>query len=99
MVLAKVTWALPPFTVERMRNFDYLAPAELFVGKARGSARGSGMRYLRFPTSAEAIKYAVESLETTALLSAALVVGEDRFEAGEIAALYKGERFPLSRDK
>jgi hypothetical protein len=82
-----------------MDRFDYRAPAELFVGKNRLSARGSPMRYLRFPTSAEAIKYAVECLETSALLSAALVVGEDRFEGPEIQALYKGDRFPLSRDK
>jgi hypothetical protein len=82
-----------------MDPFDYRAPAELFVGKSRVSTRGSPMRYLRFPTSAEAIKYAVESLETPALLSAALVVGEDRFEGPEIRALYEGKRFPLSRGK
>jgi len=57
------------------------------------------MRYLRFPTSAEAIKYAVETLENVALLSAALVVGEDRFEGAEIRALYEGKQFPLSRHK
>jgi len=42
------------------------------------------MRYLRFPTSAEAIRYTVETLETAALLSAELVVGEDRYEGAEI---------------
>jgi len=57
------------------------------------------MRYLRFPTSAEAIKYAVETLENVTLLSAALVVGEDRFEGAEIRALYEGKCFPLSRGK
>jgi hypothetical protein len=77
-----------------MNRFDYLAPAELFVGKSRVSARGSPMRYLRFPTSAEAIKYAVESLETPALLGAALVVGEDRYEGPEILALYEGSASP-----
>lgn len=56
------------------------------------------MRYRRFPTSAEAIKYAVEALETVGLLSAALIVGEDRFEGAEIRALYDRKRFPLSRD-
>ena len=77
-----------------MNRFDYLAPAELFVGKSRVSARGSPMRYLRFPTSAEAIKYAVESLETPALLGAALVVGEDRYEGPEIRALYEESASP-----
>jgi hypothetical protein len=80
-----------------MNRFNYLAPAELFVGKSRGSARGSPMRYLRFPTSAEAIKYAVETLNTAALIGTALVVGEDRFEGTEIRVLYEGKRFPLSR--
>ena len=51
------------------------------------------------PASAEAIKYAVESLKTPALLSAAYVVGEDRYEGPEIRALYEGKRFPLSRGK
>ena len=73
-----------------MSRFDYTAPAELFVGP---------MSYRRFPTSAEAIKYAVETLENVALLSAALVVGEDRFEGVEIRALYEGKLFPLSRAK
>ena len=40
-----------------------------------------------------------KSLETPALLGAALVVGEDRYEGPEIRALYEGERFPLSRGK
>jgi len=57
------------------------------------------MSYRRFPTSAEAIKYAVETLENVALLSAALVVGEDRFEGAEIRALYEGKQFPLGRHK
>jgi len=82
-----------------MNRFDYLAPAELFMGKSRVSTRGSPMRYLRFATSAEAIKYAVESLEPPVLLSAALVIGEDRYEGPEIRALYEGKRFPLSRGK
>ena len=79
-----------------MDRFDYRAPAELFVGKSRVSTRGSPMRY---QPQQKPIKYAVESLETPALLSAALVVGEDRFEGPEIRALYEGKRFPLSRGK
>ncbi len=47
----------------------------------------------RFPTAAEAIKYAVETLENVALLSAALVVGEDRFGASNSSAL-RGETIP-----
>ena len=55
-----------------MTDFDYTAPAELFIGKGRGSAGGGSMTYRRFPTSAEAIKYAVETLKPVSLVSAAL---------------------------
>ena len=63
-----------------MVDFDYTAPAELFIGKGRGSSRGSHMMYRRFPTSAEAIKYAIETLESVTLSSAALIVGEERYD-------------------
>jgi hypothetical protein len=80
-----------------MTNFDYEASAELFVGTRRGSSPGSHMKYKRFPTSAEAIKYAVEMLEPIALASAALVVEEDRYGGAQIRELYDGKRYPLSR--
>jgi hypothetical protein len=80
-----------------MSSFDYLAPAELFFGKACVSARASPMKYRRFATSAEAIKYAVESLEPWGLLSAAMIVGAVRYEGAEIRALYDGKNYPLTR--
>jgi len=78
-------------------DFDYTAPAELFIGKGRGSSGGSHMTYRRFPTSAEAIKYAVETLKPDSLGSAALVVGEDRYNGEQIRELYAGTRYPFSR--
>ena len=39
------------------------------------------------------------SLEPSALLGAAMVVGEDRFEGADIRVLYEKDHFPLSRDK
>jgi hypothetical protein len=80
-----------------MGDFDYAAPAELFVARKTGSRRGSPMRYIRFPTSAEAIKYAVESLGIAALLSASLVVGDDRYDGPQIRDLYDGNGYPLNR--
>ena len=80
-----------------MADFDYTAPAELFIGKGRGTSRGNHMTYRRFPTSAEAIKYVVEALETATPLRAALVVGEDRYESSQIRKLYDGTRYPFSR--
>jgi len=78
-------------------DFDYTAPAELFIGKGRGSSGGGAMTYRRFPTSAEAIKYAVETLKPVSLSSAALVVGEDRYDGAQIRQLYDSKRYPFSR--
>jgi hypothetical protein len=82
---------------QSMGDFDYTAPAELFVGRRRGSSRGSHMTYKRFSTSAEAIRYAVETLDTVSLASAALVVGEDRYDGAQIREIYDDTRYPLSR--
>jgi hypothetical protein len=71
-----------------MGDFDYTAPAELFVGKGRGTARGRPMPYRRFSTSADAIKYAVAMLDPVAVAGAVLIVGKDRFEGVQIQELY-----------
>ena len=42
-------------------TFDYGIPAELFMGKRKGGPRQS-LRYRRFATAAEAIRFAVEEL-------------------------------------
>jgi len=44
-----------------MNQFQFDAPAELFVGSSRGHSRRA-MQYRRFDTGAEAIRYAVENL-------------------------------------
>ena len=80
-----------------MADFDYSSPAELFIGKGRGSSGGSHMTYRRFPTSAEAIKYAVEALKADLLASAALVGGEARYNGAQIRELYDGKRYPFNR--
>jgi hypothetical protein len=80
-----------------MTDFNYMAPAELFVGMGRGNARGNAMKYSRFPTSAEAIRHAVEKLNANALSGAALVVDEERYGAAQIRELYDDASYPLSR--
>ena len=75
-----------------MSEFDYSAPAELFATHGR-----SGLRYRRFSTSADAIRYAVESLPPAALSAASLEVQDHRYRAPEIRALYDGDRYPLPR--
>ena len=64
--------------------FDYTSPAELFLARRRGRHTD----YRRFPTTAEAIHYAVEELRSRRSLSAWMQVGEDRFNKDEINRLY-----------
>jgi hypothetical protein len=75
-----------------MSEFDYTATAELFAAHGR-----TGLRYRRFPKSAEAIRYAVEKLPAAALSAASLEVDDHRYGAAEIRALYDSERYPLTR--
>ena len=55
-----------------MPPFDYNAPAELFLAKRTNNTRA---RYRRFPTAAEAIRYAVEDLRTLRILGVWMQVG------------------------
>ena len=64
--------------------FDYSSPAELFLSKRRGRHTD----YRRFPTAAEAIRYAVEELRTRRSLTAWMQVGDARFNMEEINRLY-----------
>jgi len=75
-----------------MTNFEYSAPAQLFA--ARG---GGGLRYQRFPNAAEAIRYAVEKVPGRLLGATSIEVGDTRYNAKQIRALYESEGFPFSR--
>jgi hypothetical protein len=74
--------------------FDYNVPAELFLSKRTGRAR---MKYRRFPTAAEAIRFAVESLPSLRTVGASLQVGDERFNCEEILRLYNNSNYPLSK--
>ena len=54
--------------------FDYGIPAELFMGKRKGGAR-QPLRYRRFATAAEAIRFAIEELPAVRALDAWMQVG------------------------
>ena len=77
-----------------MPNFDYNAPAELFLAKP---AKGSRTKYRRFETAAEALRYAVENLRTPKAFGAWLEVGDERFNSGEIQRLYEAADCPLRK--
>jgi hypothetical protein len=77
-------------------TFDYGIPAELFMGKRKGGPRQS-LRYRRFATAAEAIRFAVEELPAVRALGAWMQVGDERFDSDDIQRLYERDDFPLQR--
>src|SRR5689334_18487414 len=76
-------------------SFDYNAPAELYPGRNRKSAKK--FSYRRFETAADAIRFAVEELPEPLLLGACIEVDEQRLNYKDIHALYANERYPLKR--
>ena len=77
-------------------TFNYGVPAELFMGKRRGSSR-QRLGYRRFATAAEAIRFAVEDFPAIRTLSASMQVGDERFDSDEIYRLYESDDYPLPR--
>jgi len=75
-------------------DLDYAAPADFFPARGR---KGGSVRYRRFDTAAEAIRYAVEELPAAMLIGAYLQVEDDRFDGDQIRELYESAAYPLSR--
>jgi len=82
--------------VERRPGFDYSAPAEMFLLRGR-AARGRASGYRRFPTAAEAIRFAIEEIPEPLLVGAVMEVREERFDHNAIRDLYQRREYPLSR--
>jgi hypothetical protein len=76
-------------------SFDYNAPAELYPGRNRKSAKKA--TYRRFETAADAIRFAVEELPELLLLGACIEIDEQRLNYKDIQALYASEQYPLKR--
>jgi hypothetical protein len=79
-----------------MASFDYGAEAELFPGVARPSRR-QPVGYRRFASAAEALRFAIEELPPASLASAALEVGDERFDSRGMRRLYDAPDYPLAR--
>ena len=77
-------------------SFDYTAPAELFIAKRSGGPRAP-LGYRRFPSAAQAIRFAIEELPAGRILGAFMQVGDSRFDAEEIRLLYNDDKYPLQR--
>ena len=76
-----------------MMTVDYNAAAEVYAIRQTGGKRH--MTHRRFPTTAEAVKFAVEELPANA--NVILEVDEDRFEAATIRQMYDAADYPLVR--
>lgn len=74
---------------------DYNAAAELYPSKSLFKSRQ--VRYQRFPSAAEAVRYAIEDMPAELLRGSLLEVGEQRFEGTAIRALYDADAYPLAR--
>jgi hypothetical protein len=78
-----------------VNGFDYNAPAELFPGRSKRN--GGRVKYRRFDTVANALRFVFEEMPASALLGACLVVDETRFGLQEIRSLYESAAYPLTR--
>jgi hypothetical protein len=79
-----------------MKPFDYSLPAELFMGRRKGSSR-QRLGYRRFATAAEAVRFAVEDFPSVRTLGAWMQIGDQRFDSDEIHRLYERADYPLQR--
>jgi hypothetical protein len=85
------------FTLLVTTLIDYTLPAELYATQSKRGKRP--MRYTRFKSAAEAIKYAIEELPPELLLGSTLEIDEERFDGPGIRALYDSANYPLQRRK
>ncbi len=77
--------------------FDYNGPAEVFAGRSQRGPRP--MRYQRFDTGAEALRFAIEILPRANLLGAILESNERRYWHAEIRKLYDAPGYLLPRQE
>ena len=78
-------------------EFDYDSPAELFIPKRASRGRHQRINYRRFPTAAEAIRFAVEEFPAVRTLGAWMQVGDHRYDSDEICRLYESSGYSLHR--
>ncbi len=81
-----------------MEHFRYSDPADVFVGGGR-LRKGHLVAYRRFPTGAEAVRFAIETQSTEKLADTVVESDDVRFGAAEILDLYDSDEYPLPRQR
>jgi len=79
-----------------MDQLDFAAPAEVYTA-ARLGMRNRSVKFRRFDTSAEAIRFVIEGQDAKLLPSTVIEVADTRIEAGDIRAHYDSPGYPLPR--
>ncbi|HZY50025.1 MAG TPA: hypothetical protein VFE64_09630 [Devosia sp.] len=78
-----------------MTHSDYLAQADLYLGRDWASAAAQGPRGFR--SAARALRFAFEHAAPVSLRGARLTVGAKSFSGEQLAALYRNPAYPLRR--
>lgn len=79
-----------------METFDFAAPAEVYTATGPGM-RNRGVKFRRFISGAEAIRFAIEGQDAKLLGGTTIEVSDVRLAAAEIRALYDSADYPLPR--
>jgi hypothetical protein len=78
-----------------MTHHDYLARADLYLGRDQQTADAQGPR--GFPTAANALRFALEEAAPVSLRGAKLRIGERVYRGSELISLYRSRHYPLAR--
>lgn len=76
---------------------DWAEAADFYIKTSNFKSANS--RYSRFASVAEAVRYAIETIEPAALRGVVIEFGDERHEGEAIRALYDAADFPLERAK
>lgn len=85
-----------------MVTFNYSAPAEFFIIPSRiNPTRNKGrsaLRYRRFDSGAEAVRFVVEDVPSVFQAGIVLESDDGRFDHLAVRALYESAEYPLTRN-
>ena len=80
-----------------MIQFDFQAPAALYLGSDWHAAAAQGSR--RFRTAAQALRFAIEEAAPVSLKGASLELNGQRHSNDQMVWLYRSPDYPLPRKK